>query len=342
MSYTVKSSEKLRLAGAEYETKALLYLMNFRDDSSEVHYYIVDFFNDLTGMSRTGKKMWDIQSKGAKNTSPKGVGKELVTLYKNYVSDFKFDCFVLFVGGLSSTVRIDDKKNIFDINNIQPKALQKIKEGLLEECIDKTYIDSSNITDEDLDKFLAHIQFVVDNKSNGEYVKSIIKTHVKLMPNEGILTSIFNEIRDKQANKKNSVVENITIETNHEALNYFRHLTTGEIRLLAIARIINRDPFEKGVPLPFYTILNAISDDRKKDAVLESQLALAKALYNKNNAENFWELFENIYSIIIQNPQDNVNVLYGKLNQDIVEQCFDFDVISLKYFISIIKDGIDL
>ena len=52
VSYTVRSSEKTRKSGADGETKALLYLMNFRSDSSEIHYYIVDFFNDLTGMDR--------------------------------------------------------------------------------------------------------------------------------------------------------------------------------------------------------------------------------------------------------------------------------------------------
>lgn len=48
MSYTVKSSEKLRKSGAETETKALLYLMNFRSDSDDIHYFVVDFFNYLT------------------------------------------------------------------------------------------------------------------------------------------------------------------------------------------------------------------------------------------------------------------------------------------------------
>ena len=33
MSYIVKSSEKTKKTGADYETKALLYLMNFRSDS---------------------------------------------------------------------------------------------------------------------------------------------------------------------------------------------------------------------------------------------------------------------------------------------------------------------
>lgn len=38
MSHKVCSSEKLRKAGADAETKAMLYLMNFRDDSSEMNY----------------------------------------------------------------------------------------------------------------------------------------------------------------------------------------------------------------------------------------------------------------------------------------------------------------
>ena len=40
MSYTIQSSEKLRKSGADMETKALLYLMNFRDDSNEIYYFI--------------------------------------------------------------------------------------------------------------------------------------------------------------------------------------------------------------------------------------------------------------------------------------------------------------
>ena len=87
MTYKVSSSEKLRKSGAEAETKALLYLMNFYPDSQDIHYFIVDFFNDLTGMNRTAKILWDLQSKGAKNSSPKSIGKELVTLFKNFISE---------------------------------------------------------------------------------------------------------------------------------------------------------------------------------------------------------------------------------------------------------------
>ena len=62
MSYKVCSSEKLRKSGADAETKAMLYLMNFRKDSSEMNYFVVDFFNDVTGMDRMGRKLWDVQS----------------------------------------------------------------------------------------------------------------------------------------------------------------------------------------------------------------------------------------------------------------------------------------
>lgn len=43
MSYIVKSSERLRPSAADTETKALLYLMNFRKDSDEIFFFVVDF-----------------------------------------------------------------------------------------------------------------------------------------------------------------------------------------------------------------------------------------------------------------------------------------------------------
>ena len=48
VTYTIRSSEITRESGAEYETKALLYLMNFSKGSEYIYYFVVDFFNDLT------------------------------------------------------------------------------------------------------------------------------------------------------------------------------------------------------------------------------------------------------------------------------------------------------
>ena len=105
MSYTVKSSEKLRKSGSEAETKALLYLMNFRPDSDDIYYFVVDFFNDLTGMDSMASRLWDVQSKGAHHVSPKTIGKELVTLFKNFMSPLTFEAYILFIGSVTGTLR---------------------------------------------------------------------------------------------------------------------------------------------------------------------------------------------------------------------------------------------
>lgn len=56
--------------------------------------------------------------------------------------------YILFVGGVSNAVRVDDKINSFGIENVKPDALQKIIEGLKEEAKDKEYIDDKDIIEE--------------------------------------------------------------------------------------------------------------------------------------------------------------------------------------------------
>lgn len=57
MAYMVKFSERLQPSAADTETKALLYLMNFREDSEENYYYILHMENDnkLFKICRKGK-----------------------------------------------------------------------------------------------------------------------------------------------------------------------------------------------------------------------------------------------------------------------------------------------
>ena len=207
MPYKVQSSEKLRKSGADFETKAMLYLLNFREDSSQINYFVVDFFNDITGMDRMARKLWDVQSKALKTGSAKTIGRELVTLYKNHVSDFDFFTYIIFLGGVPDTFRIDTKQNVFQSTNITPKALKSVLSGLKEECTEKKYIESDKITDESLEKFLNLVWFVVDDKEPADYIKAIISNHPKIVPSDSELIAIFNEIRNKQSEKKNTIVE---------------------------------------------------------------------------------------------------------------------------------------
>lgn len=340
MPYIVKSSEKTRKSGADGETKALLYLMNFRDDSDEIHYFVVDFFNDLTGMDRFTTKLWDVQSKSAKNNSPKAIGKELVTLFKNYMSEIEFTYYILFFGGVTNSFRINNVLNKFDIGNITQAAKDKLILGLKEEALSKEYINNADITDENIDSFLKKVLFVIDDKKPSEYVKAIIKNHPNIVPEEKLLNAIFNEIREEQSGKKNSNVEGIIIQTTDEVLNYCRHLTNSEIRLLTLQRIINRNPVEKGIPRSFISIYNTWAPEKQIEMVDNCKQSLCRALFNKNSANAFWTLFENIYTIITQNPLFDVQKIYLNISNDIKNATPDFDALSLKYFISVIKDGI--
>ena len=341
MAYTVKSTEKLRKSAAEHETKTLLYLMNFRADSDEIHYFVVDFFNDLTGMDRMASKLWDAQSKGGKNNGPKAIGKELVTLFKNFVSDFDFSAYVLFVGGVTGTVRIDETKNVFDISNVPSTAYEKMVEGLIEEGKEKTYIENSDLTDENINNFLSKVTIVVDDKDPEEYVKAIIKDHPNIIPEKEVLQAIFNEIRDVQSSKKNiNSVEGITIQTSDEVLNYSRHMTSNDVKMLALQRIINRNPVSQGIPTSFVDIYSLWPPEKRKEQLEECIQSLSRALFNKNMAVGFWKLFGSIYNLIVKKPNSSIQYIFNNLPQEHIEACPDFDALSLKYFIAVVKDGI--
>lgn len=184
----------------------------------------------------------------------------------------------------------------FGIENVKDAAIEQIKLGLHEEGSAKEYIDSTDLTDENINGFLRKVFFVIDDgKKPSEYVKAIIRQHPNIIPEEKILNAIFNEIRDKQASKKNiSSVEGIVIETTDEALNYCRHLTNNEIRLMTLQRIINRDPLGQGIPPSFVSIYNTWPPERQREMLEDCQGALCRALFNKNAADGFWYLFENV------------------------------------------------
>lgn len=340
MSYTVCSSERLRKPAADAETKAMLYLMNFREDSSEMNYFIVDFFNDITGMDRMARKLWDVQSKATKTASAKVIGRELVTLFKNFLSDFSFVDYVIFMGGVPDTFRKDSSLNVFNISNIKEKALSSVREGLIDECKKKEYINNLAITDVNIDKFLKEIWFIIDDKEPQEYIKQIIKDHPSIIPSDSKLIGIFNEIRNKQSELKNTNVEGITIDRIDEVLSYGRELKTQEIRLLVLQRILNADPLSKGVPVPFMTIYLKYPEERRERLLDDCQSAMCRALFNNSLAQAYWTLFDYVYTAIIQNPNKNIDDIFYSIPDDVVDVCTDFDASSLKYFIAKIKEGI--
>lgn len=340
MSYRVQSSEKLRKISADFETKAMLYLLNFRQDSSAINYFVVDFFNDITGMDRMARKLWDVQSKASKTGTAKTIGRELVTLYKNHISDFDFFTYIIFLGGVPNSFRINANQNVFQGTNINPVALRSVLSGLKEECEKKEYIAAEKITEDTLQEFLRLVWFVIDDKKPADYIKAIISNHSKILPPDSELIAIFNEIRNKQSEKKNTIVEGVVIEHIDEVLSYGRHLTTSEIRLLVLQRIINSNPLERGIPAPFIEIVSRYPEEQRQSMIDECQRNLCLALFNNSAAQGFWKLFEEIYTLIIEHPDRNIDFIFQEIDCSIIDECPNFEVLSLKYFIAKIKEGI--
>lgn len=341
MPYKVQSSERLKKIASDFETKAMLYLMNFRDDSSKMNYFIVDFFNDITGMDRYARKLWDVQSKAKKTATAKEIGRELVTLLKNYTSDFQFHEYILFLGAVPDTFRKDGAKTVFQSDNVQPKALKSVISGLRDECQKKEYIEDGKVTDDVLDSFIKSIWFVIDDKHPEDYIREIIKNHPKLIPSDDELVSIFNEIRNKQSEKKNTLVEGIVIDGVDEVLSYGRHLTTNEIRLLVLQRIINTNPLDKGTPMAFMDICAKYPPENRALMIEQCKSALCRALFNNSAAQGFWKLFEQTYELVLKYPNASVDHIYNRLDADVMDGCPDFDVLSLKFFVAKIKEGIE-
>ncbi|MEI8636778.1 hypothetical protein [Vibrio coralliilyticus] len=119
--YTFKNTEINNKKASDFETKSMLYLLGMREDSESIELITVDCFNDVTGIDSQFSKLWDVQSKNHSSLPPSKIGESLYTLYTNYVSNFDFYQYILFIPKLKKEYLIDDSKNIYGYNNIDVK-----------------------------------------------------------------------------------------------------------------------------------------------------------------------------------------------------------------------------
>ena len=340
MSYTIYSTEKTKKKASEFETKALLYLMTMHKDSSKIHYFVVDFFNDLTGVDSLGLEAWDTQSKGSAGITPKAIGKDLVTLFKNYLSEFEFKHYIMFLGGVSQTVLLDETLKEFTIENVTPKAKKSIISGLIDESYDKEYIKKDLICDANINDFLSKVLFVIGDYDINYYIRQAIKVGDSFKINDEYLTKIFNEIRDKQSSLKHIMTENVILNNFIEFEKYNKYLTSNDIKLMILSRLIHRNGIEESVPISFSILLDGRTEVERKDLVETCQDDIFRMLYDKNNADAYWELFEEVYNLTLNNIGKDINYIYELLDKDKVRKVTFLTFNSTKYFISLVKDGL--
>ena len=338
MTYTFKNTEKNNEKASLYETKSLLYLIGKSDFKKEIEYITFDCFNDVSGINKNGNKIWDIQSKNEKDLNPKKIGRYFFTLFDNSVSNFNFKEYIFYCQQLKDNYKIDKSLKVYCCSNFETKTFDKIKNGLTEE-IKRVKGDTIDYTP-NIDSFLNRVLIVEDDTTEQEYLKLVIKFKDKSLKNNDFYLNIFNELRDIQSSKKNSLIENKMINNVLDVIHFERHLKILEIDTFLICRIIGVEIFQhKSIPLHFLSYIKSLPTEDITDLIQECNSNLSRCLFNKTSNKDFWKNCETIISYLNNNYTTDTESIF-KINFASYKPKYSYlNEITIKYLISLIIEG---
>lgn len=340
--YRIKTSERNNDKATEYETKSLLYLMTKMKGHNKIDIFIIDCFNDVTGVKENFKESWDVQSKGVSSLSPKTIGVALYTLFANYVSDIDFTHFILLFPPIKEIYLDNSSLETFDISNFKEEKILKIKEGLKNEIARRNDPDvnsSSNLLA--IDDFLNKVVFIIDRYQKADYIKSIIAfKNVEHLDN-AFLNKIFDEIRVLQSAKKIPNVYNQEVSSIYDATSFNKTIYRKDIELLVVNRVVGNNLFsERGIPTYFIREVIDLDEEDIIDLIQECQAKLSCTLFNKNNKKAFWILLEKIMLEAIHNPSASIYDIISTISSDLRDNVFTLDDKALLYLIALVKEGV--
>ncbi len=97
----------------------------------------------------------------------------------------------------------------------------------------------------------------------------------------------------------------------------------------------------KSIPRSFQKFLNGYDETIENDIIEDCQNAIFRLLHNKNNISAYWALFSEVVKLIKSNPTDTIDDIYNKLDSQLITNTQYLDMISSKYYISLIKERIE-
>ena len=290
--YKFENTEKNLETATEFETRGFLFLLSF--DKNDIQVIFVDCFNDVSAVNSKHDTILDLQSKGISNLYPKDIGRALYTLFKNYKSHLNFSSFYLLVPIIKSDYLVDSTLEKFGFDNFK-NCKPNIKKGLIEEFEKRTTLKFDDVLNEDLQKFLSIINFVIDSRPKADVVKDLIRFKNKNLKNINFYESIFEDVRQKQLVKKTVNIENKKISEINELLKFKKHITRKEIEILLINRIVGVDVFRRNfIPLTFYQFIQGLDDEDVKDIIQSCNEKICRAYFDKNSKQAFWKFIESV------------------------------------------------
>lgn len=336
--YTFSNTERTNKKASEYETKSLLYLIGQRRDKKEVFIAAIDCFNDVTGISKTGEKLWDIQSKGEANLSPRKLGRYLITLFNNYDSNFSFFDYIFFMPKIDGRYLNDGVQGVFGISGFTSKQAVKVKEGLVQEIVKS----GATHSEESVSDFLGMVTLVEDRKNTSTYVKDIVRFKNQSEKENKFYDEIFKEIRDIQSAKKNSFVEGESIENPLDVLVFDRHILVDDLKMLVVNRFVGVDLFDQRMmPPSFLDVVKGYDSQDLQDLILDCKSQIGKAFFDKNQRREFWLVFEHIISTINSDPLVSVSAICESLGDKVIRRLSHLNDSGVMFLSAMIKDGLN-
>lgn len=337
--YVFKNTERNNSKASQYETKSLLYLIGLRTDRQKISILAIDCFNDITGLSDSGAKLWDVQSKGEANLTPQKIGKYLYTLYSNHSSVFVFHEYIFFMPPLKASYLNGDIGYYYKLDNFKAVEKKKIEIGLSNEL---TRLGIP-VVKKTIDNFLSSVVFVEDREPSAMYVKSILEFNGKDKKSDSFYDEIFNEIRNQQVIKKLSCIEGLSISKPLDVLNFNRHIEKKEIHMLLVNRLVGVDLFsQKGFPFEFYAeaVSRGFDTEDLHDLSQDCQASISKAFFNKNSKKEFWKILEHIMNSIEKNPKISIVEIYNSISSVVIQKLTVLDRDGILFLSALIKDGL--
>lgn len=339
--YIIKNTEKNNEKASDYETFSLLYLLGLRLDKSDIDLVLVDCFNDVTGADDNVNCLWDVQSKGHKSNTPLQIGKHLVTLYANFLSNFPFSHLILFLETVDSIHMLDETQRYFGFPNFTPKSKDKILDGLRKEANRRGILVGVPNIEQSLSEFLDKVDFVICLKDKTANVKSLIEFKNKELRPDELFENIFNEIRNKQTALKNLNLENTPLANPSDILAFKKYISKNEVITLVINRLVGIELFDNlSIPISFLPFTQSLHLEDIRDIVQDCNASICRTFFNKNNKVHVWHLLEYLIKEVMGNADSNVDELYASIPDNLRKKVPTLDDISTKFFIARVKDGL--
>ncbi|MDH6603738.1 hypothetical protein OKW23_000879 [Bacilli bacterium PM5-9] len=348
MSYTFNRTETNVESGEEYETRTMLYLMNLENIENQLDVFLIDSFNDITGVCTRANWEFiiDAQSKGKKSFYPSDIGKSLITLFLNHLSDISFSSYFLICKNVSDNylkaVSLDEIP-CYKFSDFKDDVIKKIKTALSKEY-ERIFTNNSfnSISEECLENFFTNTFIVVDVSNKENHIKNSLPiSKIDLMDSDKLI-KIFDEITDKRVSLKKINIEKKTIHHISECLDYKKVIERKTIESLIISRVVGYDIFKSdmdmNVPIYFSVYLDGLDMEERRDKILTVNSEVSKTYFDVNNPEVFFEFLNEVICIV--ENEKNVDKVYTILIKNKINIPKTLTELSVKYMISMILGGL--